>query len=641
MTNHLPILAVIKSLIGGKKAARRNAERKATLLIELLETRDVMATTLIWVGPLSAPNAPVPKWSNPENWINQATGLHPTNKPGSGDTLLFGSDWKSTVGGKTGADTNSWDDIGNLKLASLQLSAQYSSLLTLDQDLATTRAVMVNGTIDSVRGRGDFSIGSGGGGFTWSGGALASDTTITGTFLIEGTSSKEIGASSIMLSGANTVWSGGNINFDTNNSLSPRIFMRGGAFTITADNVGIRRFGNGLTSGSLINQGGIFQKTKGAGTVTVDLNFTNRGQALYESGTVVFTGSYLQSAGVTSLGPGNIRGNHFKITGGSLRGYGTITGNVTITGSNTTVSPSVLYPGPNSSYSNADNRSLTITGDYSQYEGILDIGVSYNSDMYSRIAVVGKVTLGQGAQLQVDTLDNPPPSGEEIPFMGWGMLEGTYPDNPAGMSYPGGSWVPSQTPGVYWITATPSPTGGGAGPGLTSVSPASGPTSGGTAVTLSGSNFTNVEWITFGGIAVSTFTVISSSSITVTAPPGLSGTVNVAVTTASGSSSFTSGGRFTYTAVSFPVVSNLATTSGTSAGGTTVIIDGSDLTGTTAVLFGSIPATAFVVNSEGQLTAIAPGQTAGTVDITVVTPSGTSSVTSSDEFTYTSGPGHK
>ncbi|MBF6254684.1 IPT/TIG domain-containing protein, partial [Nocardia farcinica] len=50
---------------------------------------------------------------------------------------------------------------------------------------------------------------------------------------------------------------------------------------------------------------------------------------------------------------------------------------------------------------------------------------------------------------------------------------------------------------------------------------------------------------------------------------------------------------------------------------------GTGLTGASAVNFGGTPATSFIVNSDTQITAIAPAGT-GTVQLTVTTPGGTS-----------------
>jgi hypothetical protein len=60
------------------------------------------------------------------------------------------------------------------------------------------------------------------------------------------------------------------------------------------------------------------------------------------------------------------------------------------------------------------------------------------------------------------------------------------------------------------------------------------------------------------------------------------------------------------------------------AGGTTVVLTGTALTGATAVSFGGTPATSFTVNSASQITAVAPAGAAGTVQVTVSTAGGTS-----------------
>src|SRR5262249_24944248 len=80
------------------------------------------------------------------------------------------------------------------------------------------------------------------------------------------------------------------------------------------------------------------------------------------------------------------------------------------------------------------------------------------------------------------------------------------------------------------------------------------------------------------------------------------------------------------------------TTSGSTAGGTTVVLTGTGFTGATGVSFGSVAAASFTVNSATQITATSPSQAAGTVDVRVATPSGISAAGTADHFTYTPGP---
>jgi hypothetical protein len=68
------------------------------------------------------------------------------------------------------------------------------------------------------------------------------------------------------------------------------------------------------------------------------------------------------------------------------------------------------------------------------------------------------------------------------------------------------------------------------------------------------------------------------------------------------------------------VVTSLTPTSGPARGGTPVTIDGSDLSGVTAVSFGGTPAH-FTVVSSTELTAVAPG---GSGDVVVSLTNGAS-----------------
>jgi hypothetical protein len=83
-----------------------------------------------------------------------------------------------------------------------------------------------------------------------------------------------------------------------------------------------------------------------------------------------------------------------------------------------------------------------------------------------------------------------------------------------------------------------------------------------------------------------------------------------------------------------PTVTGVSPSSGPTAGGTSVVITGTDLTGATAVKFGGTNASSYTVNSATQITAISPPGSAGTVDITVTTAGGSSAIGASDQFTY-------
>jgi large repetitive protein len=55
-------------------------------------------------------------------------------------------------------------------------------------------------------------------------------------------------------------------------------------------------------------------------------------------------------------------------------------------------------------------------------------------------------------------------------------------------------------------------------------------------------------------------------------------------------------------------------------------------------MFGSVAASSFTVVSAMQINATSPAKAAGTVDVTVTTPEGTSATSSSDQFTFMAPP---
>jgi IPT/TIG domain len=165
-------------------------------------------------------------------------------------------------------------------------------------------------------------------------------------------------------------------------------------------------------------------------------------------------------------------------------------------------------------------------------------------------------------------------------------------------------------------------------PTVTSVSPNSGPVTGGTVVTVTGTGFTGATAVNFGITPATLYFVLSDTKILAIAPAG-TGTVQVTVTTAAGTSV---GVPFTYLPV--PTLTSISPASGPVTGGTTVIVSGTGFTGATAVFFGILPATSFTVNSDTQITAVAPPGL-GTVPVTVTTPAGTASGLG---FTYVLAP---
>jgi hypothetical protein len=82
-------------------------------------------------------------------------------------------------------------------------------------------------------------------------------------------------------------------------------------------------------------------------------------------------------------------------------------------------------------------------------------------------------------------------------------------------------------------------------PTITVVAPDSGPASGGTAVTITGTNLDTTEEVTFAGTPAP-FSVINATTVSAVTPPGTAGAVDVTVTNPAGSA--TDAGAFTYVA---------------------------------------------------------------------------------------------
>lgn len=81
-------------------------------------------------------------------------------------------------------------------------------------------------------------------------------------------------------------------------------------------------------------------------------------------------------------------------------------------------------------------------------------------------------------------------------------------------------------------------------PEIASLNPATGAAAGGTAVTITGEDFTGATGVTFGGTAATSVVVVSDTSITCVTPAKTAGAYDVVVTTPAGSDTLTNG--YTY-----------------------------------------------------------------------------------------------
>jgi IPT/TIG domain len=173
---------------------------------------------------------------------------------------------------------------------------------------------------------------------------------------------------------------------------------------------------------------------------------------------------------------------------------------------------------------------------------------------------------------------------------------------------------------------------GTASPSVTGVSPGFGPEAGGTSVMITGAGFTGATEVNFGTMPAADLVVVDDTTITVTSPPG-TGTVDVTVMSPAGTSPISTADQFNYVQPSPPEVFDIRPTTGLESGGTFVAVTGTDFTGATSVNFGATQVTSFTVVSDTSITAISPAGT-GMVNVTVVTPGGTSAASAADQFSF-------
>lgn len=172
------------------------------------------------------------------------------------------------------------------------------------------------------------------------------------------------------------------------------------------------------------------------------------------------------------------------------------------------------------------------------------------------------------------------------------------------------------------------------GPAITGVSPSCGPTQGGTTVLITGTGLEEPTAVMFGEEPALSFSYSSEmGAVAAVSPAHTPGTVAIRITTAEGATEVGQSCEFTFLAV--PTVTGVTPTSGTTGGGTPVIISGTGLDRVTAVFFGDSPAAEFLYDpGTGTITAMTPAHAAGQVQIMVKSEGGTSADTPADDFTF-------
>jgi hypothetical protein len=172
-------------------------------------------------------------------------------------------------------------------------------------------------------------------------------------------------------------------------------------------------------------------------------------------------------------------------------------------------------------------------------------------------------------------------------------------------------------------------------PTVGSVSPPSGPTTGGTPATLTGSGFLGEQVsVSFGGETATGVSVVDDQTLTLTVPAGPAGPVDVVVSDANGTATL-AGGYVYYPAGSSQLsVLGVAPPSGPAAGGTIATVVGTGFSGTPTVELGTAAATATLLDPNDIQITTPPGSV-GAVAVSVTV--GGATVVLANGFTYYAG----
>ena len=178
---------------------------------------------------------------------------------------------------------------------------------------------------------------------------------------------------------------------------------------------------------------------------------------------------------------------------------------------------------------------------------------------------------------------------------------GTGTTGSVSVTTPGGTGTKT---GFIWVAA----------PTISSFTPTSGVTT--TTVTITGTNFVSPATVSFGGIAGTSVTVVSPTTIRANVGAG-GASGNVVVNTPGGTATLAG---FNWYPTLVPTMTSFTPMTG--GAGTVVVITGTNFIGATITRFGLVNATSYTIDSPTQITAvISPGGANG--NAAVITPGGT------------------
>lgn len=310
------------------------------------------------------------------------------------------------------------------------------------------------------------------------------------------------------------------------------------------------KFGAANATSFTVNSSASITATSPVGTAgAVDVTVTNSGKTSATSAADQFT--YTPAPTVTAISPA---------TGTAAGGT-----SVTITGTNLAAASAVRF-GSTSAASYTVNSATQITATSpSGAAGTIDVTVT-TSGQTSPTSAADQFTYAAAPTVTSISPSSGPASGStSVIITGTGFTAATavsfgataatsYTVNSAtqitAFAPAGTGTVDVRVTGVGGTSATSAADQFSylGAPAITAISPATGPSAGGTSVTISGSGFagtTGLGAVKFGAVNATSYTVNSASSITAIAPAG-TGAVDVTVTNNAQTSAVTAAGRFSY-----------------------------------------------------------------------------------------------
>ncbi len=251
----------------------------------------------------------------------------------------------------------------------------------------------------------------------------------------------------------------------------------------------------------------------------------------------------------------------------------------------------------------------------------------------------------------IEPAENPQKTGPSGQF-DWNALAGTYEVEASapGCHAPGQAGqanvftapfaIPPPAVGLTLTLECPASTA--PAPKITGLSVSGGSTAGGDTVDILGEGLAGVTGVHFGPNASVHVQPLSPYAVAAVAPAG-TGTVDVTVSSAGGTSATGESDRYAYAAPllteNSPVVESVVPNTGPLSGGTLVTIKGRHLDGAMAVQFAGVSSTQVTPISASEVQAVAPAAAyAMRAHVMVSTSTGSSAATLADGFAYGTPP---